>query len=551
MSLRTWVAGIVLAGCLLAPTAFADNTAPIQVRVGTHSGFGRIVFDLPAHTDYSKTRDGQHLVFEFTGNVVVGAAPRPPRNVVSIDGGANRAELVLARGAGVRKSRYGNHVVVDVLDPTGPVEASAASDAKPAAAPAPPAQPPPRPQQPQPQLQPQPQPQAPVQPQPPVQPQTKADITPPIQAAEPPQPQPAAPPPPPPPRATDAAQPAADKPPPSELAVASETPFGAAAFRRGSAALIVFDRPLTIDLGALHDDKVFGAATVQSLPAATIVRIPLAPELALSVAGGGNSWRITPSSGSSAQGAIKATVANSNLLLTATQPSASITVTDPDTGATLLVGTQRQAGQNIPMRHASVDFVLLPTWQGVVVQPNADSIQLRITHDGFAITDNGTGLALSPPSESANQFANAAGLTRQFDFPVNSTTARLQRLGREVTNDAATPALARGATREAVARTMISLGMGAEAQAMMQMASLDDPHLAAAPDAAALASIAALLAGRPDELGGLNDFEAAADGRNLTVARHSRCQPTSVTGCDRGAVCGDASVAARVSRRDA
>jgi hypothetical protein len=68
---------------------------------------------------------------------------------------------------------------------------------------------------------------------------------------------------------------------------------------------------------------------------------------------------------------------------------------------------------------------------------------------------------------------------------------------------------------------MIAFGLGAEAGAMLRMAAADDPHEAGAPDNPALASIADLLAHRPDEANGLADPRlAAAD--DLTLWRAVR-----------------------------
>ena len=105
----------------------------------------------------------------------------------------------------------------------------------------------------------------------------------------------------------------------------------------------------------------------------------------------------------------------------------------------------------------------------------------------------------------AAELGHAAGLTRQFDFPEQPRAVALDRLSRAMADDAMSPPLARGPRRQAVARVLLSLGMGAEAQAMLQMAAQDDPAQADLPDNAALTGIAALLAHRPDEAGGLDD----------------------------------------------
>jgi hypothetical protein len=65
--------------------------------------------------------------------------------------------------------------------------------------------------------------------------------------------------------------------------------------------------------------------------------------------------------------------------------------------------------------------------------------------------------------------------------------------------------MARGPKRRAAAESMISLGLGAEAQGLLQVAAEQDPREAASADTAALTAIAALLAGRPGEAQALDD----------------------------------------------
>src|SRR5579871_5054254 len=195
------IAVATLSLCLLAMPALAETGAStVAVRVGNHPGFGRIVFDLPAQADFNVTRDGQRITVSFGADAPIGAAPRVPRNVVSISNTPGRAEILLAPGATMHQARYGNHLVIDALDPTGGVVVT------PTPAPPPPIQAsPPAP--------------LPAPPAPPAQ-RTEAPapdgVTPPQPIAE----------------ASSAAStsPDADKPaPPSELIVSYDTPVGVAA----------------------------------------------------------------------------------------------------------------------------------------------------------------------------------------------------------------------------------------------------------------------------------------------------------------------------------
>jgi hypothetical protein len=544
----------------------------VPVRVGSHDGYGRVVFDLPTRTDYQITQQGQQVVVRFTGDMTIGSAAGVPHNVLGITGGASQAELIVAPGTSLRDWRLGDHVVIDIWDhgaaqttqpaapqlprqdtsshppeATRPVSGALAAEAATNAVSSPLKQQPVAPPvladgpanaqrpttavlpttvtarlapsmggsaapvapvaahdaaSPQPAATPVPPPTLPVQPQ-----RSMGEAATPVAPApDQPAPTPAAQPA---PVAQDAV-PAVAKDqqgpqPDSALMVPFDAPVGIAAFRRGNAAIIVIDQRRQIDTAPLHDDPVFGTASVQTLPAATVVRIKLDAGMALSVSKTAHAWRITAVPTAPKLRPISATMTDNRLVLSATVPGTVVTIADPETGATLLVGTQLQEGQGISALRRSAEFALLPTWQGVAVEAIADTLALLPVHDGFVLTGGPDGLALSPPSDVAELLAHAAGLTRQFDFPSLPNQALMQRLRRQVADDAATPPLARGPKRLAVAKTMISLGLGAEAQGVLQLAVADDPNEATSPNSAALASIAALLAQRPEDATGLND----------------------------------------------
>lgn len=493
---------LMLLGCLSRTPALAGDQPPVPVRLGTHQDFGRVVFDLSAKSDYRLTRDGQHVTIEFDKTGKIASAARGTRNVQSVVGGDGKAELIIAPGAVLREQRFGSRVVIDVLDPPAggllpapaqpalPPAAQPAAEAPPASLPA--ASPKP--------------PQAAL---PMAVPEPSAPAASPKSAESPPAPPSQA-------AIADAtpAGPAAaldakadEKPQPSTLVVpfGGGGPVGAAAFRRGATAVVVFDRPIALDLSILHDDPAFSTATAQTLPAATVVLLRLDPATSLSVTSVPGAWRIAAIAGEPELKPIGATVADRRLLLSASAASAVVAISDPVNGGTLLVGTQRHSGQGMAVRRRTVEFSLLPTWLGVVVAPTSDMVTLRTVQDGFLVINDPGGLALSPPSETAEELLHAAGQTHHFDFLEQPRDVALQRLSRLMVDDAMAPPLARGQRRQDVARALLSLGMGAEAQALLQMAAADDPAQAASPDNAALTAIAALLAHRPDEAGGLDD----------------------------------------------
>ena len=118
----------LLAVVFSAVVARADDSAPAQVRVGDHDGFGRVVIDLTGPTSYRVIRNGARVTVVLDGDAVINPPSGVPRNVRSMTGGIGRAEIVTATGAAVRDWRNGRRVVIDVFDP----DASAAEQARPA-----------------------------------------------------------------------------------------------------------------------------------------------------------------------------------------------------------------------------------------------------------------------------------------------------------------------------------------------------------------------------------------------------------------------------------
>ncbi|MDR3536711.1 MAG: hypothetical protein P4L71_09450 [Acetobacteraceae bacterium] len=279
----------------------------------------------------------------------------------------------------------------------------------------------------------------------------------------------------------------------------------AAMFTRGPTTFFVFDERRPIDLSGLRNDSVFGSASIRLLPAATLMQFRLPPNRAASLLPTPQGWRIAVLSTSPRLGAIVPANADGRIMLPADAPGQVVTIIDPDSGATLLVGTQHRTGQGVLTPRRGAEFTLFPTTQGVVAEPLADRVTLRIVGNGFVLTGEPDGLLLSPGSDSADLAADAAGLTRRFLFPSMSTRAQSAHLIDQLDETATVPLQARGPYRVAAARSMLALGMAAEAQAMLQVAAEQAPREGLSAEMAGLSGIAALLAGRLDDSAGLMD----------------------------------------------
>jgi hypothetical protein len=283
------------------------------------------------------------------------------------------------------------------------------------------------------------------------------------------------------------------------------TSVGGAVFRHGLDSFIVFDERRPVDLASLRVDPAFGSIRLQLLPNGTMFRLRPPSGLTPSLVPEPHGWTVALLATPPHQSPISPVITPDHIGFTVSQPNGVIAVADPDSGATWLVGTQREPGQGLPLARRAAEFALLPTTQGLVVEPFADSIALRMVPIGFELTGPPGGLAISPATPMSDVLAAAGRLTRRFDFPAMPTQSLVRQLTREVGAAAAAPPQARSPKRLAAAMTMMALGLDAEAEALLQVVAEQDPQQAASPDTAGLRAIAALLAGRPAEAGALSD----------------------------------------------
>jgi VCBS repeat-containing protein len=516
-----FVAGAILA--ILNGTGHSapadQQTTQLTVRSGNHPDFGRIVIDTNGKTAYHLDHDGDHVSVLIAGDVTLGKPPSPPRNVITITTDGPTADLTLAHGARVHAMRIDGHVVVDILDASDTAVAprkigrretlpEKRSDPPPAAASS-----------------------AALSPEPsgksvavPVAPPTPTTASP-VRVEAQPLPPPVRAPPDPSVAVTQQTPPGRDVMPenagpvrllarriklPKEMVgsaflVPYDSGTGAASFRGGDATYAVFDERLPVDMSGLRADPIFGTASVQLLPNGTLFRIPLPPSLSLALTQMPQGWRIAALTTAPKEQPIAVSFTDGRLNLMAEQSGDVVSLADPDTGATLLVGTQQRPGQGMATSRRSTEVILRPTTQGIVVEPLSDSIVLRRVPTGFSLTGGPTGLALSPPTSTTDALIDAAHLTRRLVFSTMPQGALLHLANKQIAEAAEAPPLARGRRNRIAAESFLALGLSAEAESLFQMAAEQDPKEAASLETGELTAITALLAGRPEEAGSLAD----------------------------------------------
>jgi hypothetical protein len=310
---------------------------------------------------------------------------------------------------------------------------------------------------------------------------------------------------------------------------------GLAAFRAGPDILIVLDTPIPFQppsapAGAPANaslDPAFASLTSTRTQDATVLRLKLAAPNGVRLERDERGWVVTldqpPDNIAHIVPRLVASGATLSLRLPASAPSRVVTVADPRTGENLLVGTQGSAGEAVDEARQQIQFSLPRTLQGVVVAPKSDDLALRPDAAGFVLTagphaggslavanddvpsgENESGETQSADSKSG-VLADAAPRSRLFDLPDDPPEILARRLAGQIAAAAAAPALSRAAPRLRVATTMLALGMGVEAQSVIDIATEADPALADDPKVIGLRAAAEILAGRPDAAATLAD----------------------------------------------
>jgi hypothetical protein len=434
----------------------------------------------------SRVGDTLTIALPGAGRIASPDRTHAARNVQSVAGGQDKAVLALAPGSTIRLWRAANRIVLDVY-PAGAVPPPGAPTGAGAAA---------APRVPRATIIGQatlrPLPAAPVD---------AVTAVPLPQAAPPPQEMAAA--------APDAAAPAA--PPADAMPAGGEAvrathvataedaillPFapgvGAAAFRLGQLGHVVFDDSKAIDLAALKGDPVFGAARITVDTAATHLTMPLAQTDRLALRRTRDGWVVALQHAPlSVQEAAPARLHAGIVTITMPQAADTVVLVDPDSGAKLLVGTVHAHGPAVLVPHASAEFTLLPSWEGVALRATSDRLSLAPVKGGFALkTASGTPLSTIMADASQAALESAGTLTRHFDLPPMPLAALLGRLESDVAAAAAAPKQGRFTPRLAAAQDMLALGMDREAASLLLAARQDDPAKGASADAAALTGMA-------------------------------------------------------------
>jgi tetratricopeptide (TPR) repeat protein len=292
-----------------------------------------------------------------------------------------------------------------------------------------------------------------------------------------------------------------------KLSFGFTTPTAAAVFNRADTLWIVFDSNADIDLGALDGEasRTIRGAEFTHAPDADIVRIKLdRPHLA-SVDIDGPTW--TVQIGDTAIDTTHALTMTRNLIgpnrssvtIPFDAPHLVHRLDDPDAGDTLVVVTAFAPARGFVNGRDFVEFRMLASAEGVVVDPLADDVKVELAPDKI-IVSRPMGLALST---SLQNLLRGSGLRpTMFDSQLwgfDQQGSYIERQSKLVAAAASAPDNKRLAPRLDLARFYVARDMYPEAKGVLDVALADERAASEQGTAAVLRAVTEIMMNRPDD----------------------------------------------------
>jgi tetratricopeptide (TPR) repeat protein len=294
------------------------------------------------------------------------------------------------------------------------------------------------------------------------------------------------------------------------FAFTSQTP--AAVFRRADMLWLVFDTDADIKLGELLNDPSHSikTATVTRLQDASVVRIQLDRPKLIGLATEGDTWVVNV--GSQVNEPMRAlaitrdgvTPAKAAVTVRIADPSQVHRLEDPEAGDTLLVVTALPPMRGFITGQDFVEFRVLASAQGVVVQPLADDLNIELRPDRVTLT-RPSGLTLSGLVLQAGQQTDQASADDRPNVinPDLWTFDRKDEFGKRESQLLFSAAKATEAQRLAarvdLARFYLAWERSAEAKGVLDVAIKDNPPGALGPIPLVLRAVANVMLERPTE----------------------------------------------------
>lgn len=295
----------------------------------------------------------------------------------------------------------------------------------------------------------------------------------------------------------------------------------AAAFRRADSVWVVFDtdKKLDVDAIAREGSSIVADVSAYDLPKGKALRIRLArPQLAaFNSDDRGWSLIIADKIQSPSQPLVVtrnvADHARASVSVAMAKPGQIHRLEDPDAGISLMVVTAPGPASGLMKRQNFVEFSLLESIHGVVVQPNADDITMELSTDKTVIGRPG-GLTLSDAMEAPERAAST--VRPVFDvneWRQNQKAEFIAARDRLMTAAAQSSGEQRLPAHLDLARFYLARGFYAEAKGILDLAFSETKAGEEDPTALIVHAVASTLLGRPEQA--LKDLANPAVGTNF------------------------------------
>ncbi len=298
----------------------------------------------------------------------------------------------------------------------------------------------------------------------------------------------------------------------------------AALFRRADVVWLIFDSAKPLDLEPIRREagSVIGDISALPLEQGQAIRLRLnRPQLASLTSdekSAGQNWVVTFADAMQTSSQPLTAIRNitdparANVTVPISRPGLMHRLVDPDAGDALLVITAAPPGRGFVRRQDFVEFSLLESIHGVVIQPNSDDVTAEIASDKVTLSRPG-GLTLSGADVGAERAATA--VRPVFDvneWRKNQSEDFIKRLDVLVTASASAGAEQRMPARLDLARFYMSRAMYPEAKGVLDLTLGEAKPGQEDLSALILHSVASTLMGRPEQ--GLKDLASPAIGTN-------------------------------------
>jgi tetratricopeptide (TPR) repeat protein len=297
----------------------------------------------------------------------------------------------------------------------------------------------------------------------------------------------------------------------------------AALFRRADVVWLVFDSAKPLDLEPIRREagSVIGDVSAVPLENGQAIRLRINRPQLMSLTGNektGQNWVVTFADANQTPSQALTAIRNitdparANVTVPIAKPGLVHRLVDPDAGDALLVITAGTPGRGFARRQDFVEFSLLESIHGVVIQPNSDDVAAEIASDKITLSRPG-GLTLSSADVGAERAATA--VRPVFDvneWRKNQSEEFIKRLDLLVTALASAAAESRAPARLDLARFYMSRGMYPEAKGVLDITLGEAKPGQEDLSALIVHSVASTLMGRPEQ--GLKDLASPAIGTN-------------------------------------